>query len=156
MDEGVLEKWNRRISALEHVETMMCDEEDVAQAGPDPVHQVRHGVPPGAAHHQVYHGQPPVSSTASADCSHRVVESRMEMDEEAAAMTSWGARATAPRPRGNGRFSLAEEFPHIKSVSQPPSPKMDATPSEHSAVGGRLAQLEREKQTLLGQAVVAK
>ena len=78
------------------------------------------------------------------------------MDEEAAAVTSCCARATAPSPGAGNWFAMVEEFPNVKSVWDPPSRNAEDAPSEHSGVGGRPAQLERENKILLDPAVVAK
>ena len=73
----------------------------------------------------------------------------MEMDEEVAAVTSSGAQATAPSPGACNRFALVEEFLNVKSVPDPPSQNVKDTPSEHSGVEGRLAQLEWENKILV-------
>ena len=80
----------------------------------------------------------------------------MEMDKEAAAVTTSGARATVPSPVTGNRFALVEEFTNVKSVSDPPSPNVEDAPSEHSGVGWRLAQMGLENKILLDQAVVTK
>ena len=80
----------------------------------------------------------------------------MEMDEEAPAVTTSGAPATAPSPGTDNWFELVEEFPNVKSVSDPPSPNVEDAPSEHSGVEGRLAQLEWGNKILLNQAVATK
>ena len=80
----------------------------------------------------------------------------MEMDEEAAVVTSSRALATAPRPGAGNQFALVEEFPNVKSVSDLPSLNVEDAPSERSGVEGRLAQPELENRILLDQAVMAK
>ena len=71
-------------------------------------------------------------------------------------MTISGARAAAASRGTGNRFVLVEEFPNVKSVSDPPFTNVDDAPSEHSVVEGRLAQLEWENKILLDQAVVTK
>ena len=163
LDDGAL----RRFLAPEHVETMMCDKEDVPQSRPAPVHQVHHGVafaaPSPSMHHgqpaapsgpQVHHGvafaastslihhaQPPAASAPSVHPTHRVVEERMEMDEEAAVVTSSGARDRAPSPGTGQRFALV---------------RRSRTSRACRTVEGRVTQLERENKILLDQAVVTK
>ena len=80
----------------------------------------------------------------------------MGKDEDTGAATSSGAQATAPSPGTGNWFALVEEFPNVKSVSDPPSPNMEDAPSEHSGVEGRLTHLEWEDKILLDQAIVTK
>ena len=49
----------------------------------------------------------------------------MVMEGQTAAVTSSGARATAPISGFGDRFALAEEFLNVKSVSDPQSPNME-------------------------------
>ena len=178
VDDGVV----RRFPAPEHLETMMRDREDESQSHQAPVDQVHrrvafaapspsihHGQPAATSGPQVHHGvafaastpsihhdQTPAASAPSVRRTHQVVEERMEMDEEAAAVTSSGPRATAPSPGKGNRFALVEEVPNVKSVSDPPSLNVEDAPSEHSGLEGRLAQLEWENKIPLDQAVVTK
>ena len=178
VDDGAL----RRSPTPEHVETMMCDREDEPRSCRAPVHQFHYGValaapslsihhgqpaaPSGSnVHHSVafaastpsiHHARPPAASARSVHRTHRVVEEHMEKDEETAAVTSSGARATVLSPGTGSGFVLVEEFRNVKSVLDAPSPNLEDDPSEHSGVEGRLAQLECSNKILLDQAVVTK
>ena len=145
----------RRFPAPKHIETIMCNREFGPQAGPAPVHQNQHRVAFAASTPSIHHAEPPAASAPSVHRTHRVVEERIEMDEEAAAVTSSGTRATAASLGSGNRFVLVEEFLNVRSVSDPPSPDVEDAASEHSGVEGRLAQLEWEKNPL-DQAVVTK
>ena len=164
-----------RFPAPEHVKFMMCDREVEPQARPTPVRQVynavvlagsspsvHHGHPSAPSglqvHHGVafatstppiHHGQPPAASAPPVHHTCQVVEERMEMDVEAAAVTSSGGRTTAPRPGAGKRFALVEEFWNVKSASDPPSQNMEDAPSEQLVVEGQLAQQEWEIRILL-------
>ena len=50
------------------------------------------------------------------------------MDEEAAVLKSFGARALAPSTRAIGWFALLEEFLNVKSVLNPLSPNVEEVP----------------------------
>ena len=106
--------FTHRFPTPQHVENLRCDREVEPRKHPDPVHQVHHGVAPAAfplsIHHgrpaapsgpqvrhgvafaasvpSIHHAQPPAASAPSVHRTHRVVEKRMEMEEEGAAVTS--------------------------------------------------------------------
>ena len=64
------------------------------------------------------------------------------MYEVATAMMSLGAWVQGPSPGTGDRIALIEEFPGVKSLSDPLFPSKEDAPIDHSGVEGQLSQLE--------------
>ena len=129
-----------RFPSSEHMQTMMSHSQAEPQARPAHVHRaqpsatyaltVHHAEPPAVFIPSVHAAKPPTTSASSTHHRHQVLHERMAIDDEAAAITSSGARWPGPSSGADRRFALVEGVPNIKSMSDSRSPYVEELRSE--------------------------